>query len=214
MPADSSGYYGCYCLLDLDSGDSHINFDGNMLAVGGELDWTPELHVTLRGKEVPRVVLGRGSQAFGFIPDDVFRHVKILLEEGWGCRAFSALSIFNKLEDSYSAEVAIICYAPDHEAELSKFAQLMQKRIAKGEHPAVKLSPKELERVLAAGGAWADTKEAPKPKLGKMEALYKTKQTSTERAALAAVEGNKGCYIGLIACAVVLIAAIWFFFFR
>lgn len=214
MSADTKGYYATYCILDNTSGDSGVTVDGNMAAIGGELDWTPQLHVTLKGKEVPRVVLSRGKNALGFIPQDVFKQVRKCLDEGWTCRAFTSLSIFNKLEDRYLIEAAIICYAPEHARELGKFTDLIAVRIAKGDHPGVALSEKELAHVLEAGGAWADTKPAKLPTLQKGSALYKTRQTVTERLANAAAGGNKGCYVAVVAVVVVIIAVVWLLFFR
>lgn len=208
MAAETSGYYGCYCILDHTSGDSGINVDGNMVSVGRELEWTPELHVTMRGKEVPRVVLGIGNKALGFIPPNVFKHVKECLDEGWTCRAYASLSIFNKLEDRYLVEVAIICYDDAHKAAFDAFCPAVAARIAAGEHPAVALSPKDLARVVESGGSWCGTPKAELPSLKKGSAYYKTKQTTAERVALAAASGNKGCYIGLIIVAAVIIAVV------
>ncbi len=214
MSTDKNFYYGTYCILDKTSGDSGVNVDGNMAAIGGELDWTPQLHVTLRGKEVPRVVLSRGENALGFLPENVFKQVKKCLDAGWTCRAFSSLVIFDKLKDSYLIEVAVICYADEHATEFARFAELIAARIAKGEHPGVALSEKEVAHVLEAQGAWADTKPAKLPALKKGSALYKTKQTMTERIANAAASKNKGCYIAVVAVLVVIIAAVLLLVFR
>lgn len=214
MSTDNNLYYGTYCILDKTSGDSGVTVDGNMAAIGGELDWTPQLHVTLRGKEVPRVVLSRGKNALGFLPEPVFKQVKKCLDANWTCRAFASLVIFDKLKDSYLVEAAVICYAPEHETEFARFAELMAARIAKGEHPGVALSEKEIAHVLEAQGAWAGTKPAKLPELKKGSALYKTKQTMTERFANAAANKNKGCYLAVFAVLVVIIAAVWLLFFR
>lgn len=208
MATRDSLYYGTYCMLEDTSGDTHVHVDGNMVVIGTELDWTSEVHVTERGKEVPRIILSRGENAIGFLPNEMRKRVQKLLDAGWTCRAFSSASIFYKLEDRYLTEVAIICYAPEHAREFDAMCSLMAKRLAKGEHPAVALSEKETAHVLSEKGQWADTKQAELPKLMKGAAYYKTKQTATERMALSAASGNKGCYVAVVACLVVIIAIV------
>ena len=214
MGSGSDIYYGAYCILDNKSGDSGVVVDGNMAVIGAELDWTPQLHVTLRGKEVPRVVLSRGDKALGFIPEQQFKRVKACLDAGWTCRAFTSLVIFDKLADRYLIEVALICYREEDEKTFSTFCDLVGDRIAKGEHPSVALSEKELSRVLESKGTWAQMKPAKLPEIKKGAALYKTKRTVTERAALAAAGKNKGCYIALVVVLVVIIAAVLLLLFK
>ena len=205
---ETSGYFGTYCTLEHTSGDSEIRADGNMVVIGTQLDWTHEVHVTHRGKEVPRLILSRGQNAYGFIPAALYKRVQQLRLAGWTCRAYAATSIFYKLEDRYLTEVALICYAPEHAGELDAFSELIAQRIAKGEHPGVALSEKELAHVLEEGGTWADVKTTSRPQLKKGAAYYKTRQTATERMALAAASGNKGCYVGAAALLVGIIAAV------
>lgn len=208
MAASDNGYFGTYCMLENTSGSSAVQVDGNMVVIGTPLEFTREVHVTDRGKEVPRIVLSRGQNALGFLPANVYKRVAKLMDAGWTCRAYPSLSIFDKLHESYSTEVALICSAPGEDATFDAFAQLMAARIAKGEHPAVALSDKELARVREAGGQWVQTKRTPLPEVKKGTAYFKTKQTTTERLALAAASGNKGCYVALVAVVLVIIAAI------
>ena len=213
--ADNSIYYACYCQLEHTSGDSYIRVDGNTLVIGAELTFTQQVHVTEKGKEVPRIVLSRGDQAMGFLPDKTYKQVMKLLDKGWICRAFVSLAVFNKNEDRYWGEVALICYDKKNEDVFNFFTDLIVKRISKGEHPVIDLSPKEVEHVIEAKGQWASTGEVKLPKLNKGSAYYKTKRTMTENMAYAAAEGNKGCYIGLfIVVFIIIFSIIWFLFLR
>lgn len=88
-------------------------------------------------------------------------------------------------------------------------------RIAKGDHPAIALSSKELEHVIESGGQWADVKSQQLPKLEKGVAYFKTKRTMTENLAYAAAAGNKGCYVGLfVVLFVIIFLIVSFFIFR
>lgn len=213
--AEDSIYYAAYCQLEHTNGDSIINVDGNTLVIGAELTFTPQVHVTKKGKEVPRIVLGRGDQAMGFLPEKTYKHITKLLDAGWICRAFVSLAVFNKNEDRYWGEVALICYDKEHEDVFAPFVDLMVKRICKGEHPRVDLTPKEIEHIIEAKGQWAQTEELKRPKLSKGSAYYKTKRTMTENMAYAAAEGNKGCYAGLfVVVFAVIFSIVWFLFLR
>ena len=215
MPKNDIAYYATYCKLDDTSGDSGIIVDGNMMSVGTELELTPQLHVTERGKEIPRVVLGKGKRAAGFIPDNVFKaHVKDALDNGWTVRAVVAAVAYNRLEDKYWGEVAIFCYDDSHKDAFDAFVRSISKRIAQGEHPAVALSAKELERVVESGGKWCGTQKVQLEVLPKGSVWYKTKQTMTEKAAFSAASGNKGCYLGFIAVVVVALLLVYFLFIR
>ena len=206
--ATNDTYQAMYCRLEDKSGDSFIKGDGNTLSVGAELELTPQLHVTHRGKEVPRVVLGRGNQAAGFVPDSAFKQLKRALEADWVCRAFVSAVAFDKVTDSYWSEVALIMYAPEQKEVFDPFVDALANRIAAGDHPAVNLSDKDLARVIETHGEWCETKNIQLPDLPKSQAWYKTRRTATERAASAAAGGKKGCYVGLAAAVVVVIAIV------
>ena len=205
-------YYATYCRLDEASGDSCVVINPNAVTIAAELTVTKEIHVTHRGKEVPRILLSHGKEAMGFLPDRVYRQVDKLLEEGWTCRAFASAVIFDKPHEAYWVEVAVICYRSEDASIFEPFVSAIAKRMAKGEHPAIALSSKELEHVIESAGQWSDVKSQQLPKLEKGMAYYKTKRMMTENLAYAAAEGNKGCYVGLFVVLFIIIFCIVSFF--
>lgn len=213
--SESDFYYATYCQLDTQNGDSTVFVDGNAVVVGSELSLTEQTHVTNRGKEVQRIVLSRGDQALGFLPDNVYKQVSRRLGEGWECKAYASAVAFNKPSESYWVEAAIFCFRPQDAETFERFISTIEKRIAKGEHPAIALSAKDLARVMETKGEWAQTASQKLPKLEKGTAYYKTKQTMTEGMALAAANGNKGCYVGLyLVVFCIIFSIVWFFFLR
>lgn len=213
--ADFETYYATYCRLDTQSGSSQVLVDGNIVVVGSELSYTAQTHVTDRGKEVERIVLSRGDQALGFLPEDVFKQVKRRLDAGFVLRAFASAAAFVKRDDSYWAEAAIFCYDPAEAAAFDRFIASTVKRIAKGDHPQIDLSAKEIQHVVESQGDWSKNPSQKLPKLSRGSAYYKTRRTMTESLALAAADGNKGCYVGLFAVVFCIIFSIvWFIFLR
>ena len=213
--SDPETYFATYCRLDEASGDSCVVVNANAVTIAAELTVTKQIHVTKRGKEVPRILLSRGKEAMGFLPDKVFKQVDHLLEEGWICRAFASAVIFDKPNETYWVEVAIICYRPEDATIFDPFVITIARRMAKGDHPAIALSAKELEHVIESDGQWADVKSQQLPKLDKGMAYYKTKRMMTENLAYAAAEGNKGCYVGLfIVLFLIIFCIVSFFIFR
>lgn len=213
--SESEIYYATYCKLDTHSGDTMVMVDGNAVVIGSELSFTEQTHVTNRGKEVERIVLSRGDQALGFLPDNVYKQVVKRREEGWECKAFASAVAFNKPSESYWVEAAIFCFRPQDAATFERFISSIEKRIAKGEHPSIALSSKDLSRVVESQGEWAQTASQKLPKLEKGTAYYKTKRTMTETMALAAANGNKGCYVGLyVVVFCIIFSIVWFFFLR
>lgn len=211
--SESEIYYATYCRLDEASGDSCVIINGNAVVIGSELTLTRKLNVTDRGKEVPSIVLSRGDLALGFLPDKVFRQVDKLLDEGWVCRAFPSAVIFDKTRDIYRVEVAVICYREKDAPAFEPFIENLTKRMAKGDHPVIALSPKEIDHVIESKGQWADVKTRKLPKLDKGTAYYKTRRTTTENMAYAAAAGNKGCYVGLFIVVFLIIFSIVSFIF-
>lgn len=213
--SESEGYYATYCRLDTENGGTRAIVDGNVVIVGSELSCLEEVHVTDRGKEVERTVLSRGDQALGFLPANVQKRVHKLLEQGWICRAFASAVVFDKRDESYWVEAAVICF-PAADADIfTPFVNALARSIAKGDHPDVTLSPKEFDQVIESKGMWADYRSQKLPKLEKGTAYYKTKQTMTERMAYAAADGNKGCYVGMfVVTFCIIFSIIWFFFLR
>ena len=178
-------------------------------------DSIKEIHVTEKGKEVPRILLSRGDVAMGFLPDKVFNRVSKLLDEGWICRAFASAVIIDKISDVTQVEVAVICYQPDVAAAVDSFIDTLVKHMAKGERPVIDLSPKEVEHLVENAGQSTEIKLQKLPKLEKGRAYYKTRRTMTENMAYAAAEGNKGCYVGLfIVVFLVIFSIVSFFFLR
>lgn len=212
MP-ESEIYYATYCRLDETSGDSCVIVNPNAVVVAAELTMAKQVHVTERGKEVPRILLSRGDVAMGFLPDKVFGRVDKFLDEGWTCRAFATAAIVDKLRDANYVEVAVICYRPEYASSFEPFVEAMLKRMSKGDRPAIALSPKEAEHVVESDGQWADVKSQKLPKLEKGVAYYKTRRMMTESMAYAAAEGNKGCYVGLFIVVFLIIFSIVSFFF-
>lgn len=92
MP-ESENYYATYCRLEEASGDSCVVLNANAVIIAAELTVTKQVHVTKRGKEVPRILLSRGKEAMGFLPDKVFKQVDGLLDDGWTCRALDRKSV-------------------------------------------------------------------------------------------------------------------------
>ena len=208
-------YYATYCDLDIENGGSMVKVDGNVVVVGSELTLVREDHVNERGKESERIVLGRGDQAMGFLPENVFRHVAPLMDKGWTCRAFAAADVFDKRIDAHHVLAAVICYAPADAAAFGPFVDKIAHSIAKGEYPVIDLSAKAAAHIVDDGGASATVQPQKLPKLPKGTAYYKTKCTATERLVLAAADGNKGCYAGLaIVTFVIIFAIVWFLFLR
>ena len=213
--ANEEKYFAAYCRLESESGGTHITLEGNALVIGEELDLIDQLHVTQRGKEISRIMLRDERQATGFLPDGLYKKVAKLLDAGWVCRAFVSAVAYDKSCEAYWSEAAVICYTKDDESIFAPFVTAIAKRIAQGEHPAMALSADELSRVIESKGSWADTAPCALPKLGKDSAYFKTKRTLPENLAYAAAEGNKGCYVGTAAVALVIVFAIvWFLFLR
>lgn len=208
-------YYATYCRLDEASGDSYVIVNPNAVVIAAELTVTKEIHVTEKGKEVPRILLSRGGVAMGFLPDKVFNRVSKLLDEGWICRAFASAVIIDKISDVTQVEVAVICYQPDVAAAGDSFIDTLVKHMAKGERPVIDLSPKEVEHLVENAGQSNEIKLQKLPKLEKGRAYYKTRRTMTENMAYAAAEGNKGCYVGLfIVVFLVIFSIVSFIFLR
>ncbi len=135
--------------------------------------------------------------------------------DGWTCRAFASAVVIDKIRNTNWVEVAIVCYPSKDAPVFEPFVASIADRIAKGDHPAIALSSKELEHVIESGGQWADVKSQQLPKLEKGVAYFKTKRTMTENLAYAAAAGNKGCYVGLfVVLFVIIFLIVSFFIFR
>lgn len=213
--SETETYYATYCRLETTSGDSEIIVDGNTVVIGAELNMLEQVHVTERGKEVERSVLSRGDYAFGFLPSNVYKQVHKLLEAGWMCRAFASAVAFDKRDDTYWVEAAVICYRPQDAEIFEPLVKALANSIAKGDHPDVTLTPKELGLLIESKGMWANYKPQKLPKLDKGVAYYKTKRTMTEKMAYAGAEGNKGCYVGMfLVTFCIIFSIVWLLFLR
>ena len=211
MPDNNERYYGTYCKLENRNDTTEIKLDGNSVFVGNPAQLHVETHVTEAGKEKPRVIVARDEKmAIGFLPTGVAKRVIALSKKGWLVHAFPALVVFDKLNDSYWCEVALVAYPPEERAAFDPFVERLKERIAKGDHPEVALSDKQLDRVIETAGEWCDMPAAPLPSISKGSALYKTHRTQTESLAKTASNHGKGCMVAVVAVLVVVVLVILF----
>ena len=209
--ASAAKYFGTYTDLRHTDDTTEVKLDGNYCAIGRETDFVAEMRVTSRGKERPRVtVAATPKMAAGFLEPQLAAQVLSMEEDGWDVHICPSLVVFDKPKDRYICEVAIVAYPAAQRAAFEPFTIRLFERIAKGEHPQVKLSAKQLAHVEDSGGAWCKTESAPRPKLPKACAVYKDRMTKTERMATQAVKRPRGCYIAL-AVGVVLVALLVFY---
>jgi polyribonucleotide nucleotidyltransferase len=109
-----------------------------------------------------------------------------------------------------AAEVGVIAFAPEHAEAMRTYTAGLFERVARGEHPSMRLEPEELAQVLATNGAWNDVKATKPPtfKKGSGSVAYQKQRTFAQYLRDAALEGRMGCKIGTVAFYVVLAALI------
>lgn len=216
MAHEDERYYGAFCKLDKIDDDDVMTPDQNAIRIGLPLEVVHELHVTHRGKEYDRVyVHDAAGRNAGFLPKQVAKRYIELKAAGWTCHVIPTLIVYSKADEGYWAEVAIMCYSPDVAHAFDPFCQAVCKRIASGDHVEVRLDAQQVQRIVDSAGEWSAVPNAPLPHIDKNSAVYKSKQSGSEKLAQTAIEHTTGCYIVLIAVTVVVVALIaWFFFLR
>ena len=216
MGETAARYFGPFCKLVKEDDGDVMTPDQNAVRIGVPMKIVHEVHVTQRGKEYDRVYVNDSTgRPAGFLSKQLTKQVVSLFDQGWLCHAVPTLVVYDKKEGGYWAEVALICYPAEYKSEFDAYVKTFCKKVAAGNHPVVSLSEEQIDQVLESGGTWSDIPNAPLPHINKDSAVYKSKQTSTEKLANTAIEHTTGCYIVLIAATVLVVAlAVWFFFLR
>lgn len=216
MAQQSERYYGAFCKLVKEDDGDVMTPDQNAIRIGTPLSVTHEVHVTKRGKEYDRVfVTDPVGHDAGFLPKQVANRLVELFDQGWLCHVIPTLVVYSKKDEGYWAEVAIVCYPKELQQPFDAFLTAVCHKIASGNHTDVRLSDEQVDMILSSNGSWSDVANAPLPHIDKESAIYKSKQTGTERLTTTAIEHTTGCYIVLIAATVLVVAfAVWFFFLR
>mgnify|MGYP007102001056 CR=1 FL=1 len=216
MPANSKTYYATICRLLNAEDTTRIELEPNSIMLGTPFELTQEHRVNARGKEYERVIVHDSTRRVaGFLPKDVTNRVIRLFDEGWLCHVVPMLIGYSKKDKAYWVEASVVCYPPEHKQELDTFFSAFCRKVAAGEHPDPRLTDKQLELVLESGGTWCEVDIAPRPKLDRDNAIYKSRQTNTEKLAQTAIAHTTGCYI-VLAVVTLLVAAfvVWLLFLR
>ncbi|MDR3052296.1 MAG: hypothetical protein LBU48_00340 [Coriobacteriales bacterium] len=154
------------------------------------------------------------AQLEGKPAEKIRRH----LLNGWSVNVMLSLIIYTHEGNSFTGELACICFDPALGLPLESFVKNITYRISKGTHPGLKLMQEQLIKVLESNGAWYLTKDVPLPERKKGSIIYKRRKTWSEHLTSAAIQGNIGCKIvstmAWIAIAAGILLAIWWFLLR
>lgn len=132
---------------------------------------------------------------------------------GMVCRAFVSAVLYTEERNGFHAEFAVICHPADESAIWEPYCVTAAKAIARGEHPDIKLSPKEITRVVQSGGEWFPVDEMERAKLPKGTVYFKKRRSVADSLVNLAVSGNRGCRVAgilfWIALALLVIFLVW-----
>jgi hypothetical protein len=165
-----------------------------------------------KGKPSVRVESMRGYSLGTFDSSTSYKLTRAH-ESGLVCRAYVSAVIFAEEHQGFWGEYAIICYPVEEQDIWNIFCDNAAQAIARGDHPDIKLTDKEIARVRNNNGAWSDFESMQYAKLPKGAVYFKKKRSVADSLVNNAVTGNKGCKVAgilfWIAVALVIVIVIW-----
>lgn len=144
---------------------------------------------------------GYALGAFGAADSATIRQAH---DKGMTCRAFVSAVLYTEEKNGFHAEFAVICYPKGEQAIWEPYCATAAKAFARGDHPDIKLSPKEITRVVQSGGEWFPAGEMERAKLPKGTVYFKKRRSVADSLVNQAVAGNKGCKVAGILFWIVL----------
>lgn len=205
--ANESGYYGVYeRLAQVGEAESEA-LRSSGAQIGALL--TVELSTNEKGDPLATVSSERAGR-LGSLSPQVASHLHLLAGRGWEFVCTLSYIWFESSSGMLAAEVGVIAFAPEHAEAMRTYTAGLFERVARGEHPSMRLEPEELAQVLATNGTWNDVKATKPPtfKKGSGSVAYQKQRTFAQYLRDAALEGRMGCKIGTVAFYVVLAALI------
>ena len=171
----------------------------------------------VKKKTTPTLVYVESARGYslGAFDASASHRIRKAADAGLVCRAFVSAVIYAENNGLFWAEYAIICYPADNSDIWNTFCSNASRLIAKGEHPGIKLSDKEIHRIVESNGTWFDVGSMERAKLPKGVVYFKKRRSTADNLVDKAVGGKKGCKVAAtifwIVLAIVVIALIWAF---
>jgi len=166
------------------------------------------------GKPVVRVESMRGYSLGTFDSDTSYKLTRAH-DNGMVCRAFVSAVVFAEERARFWGEFALICYPASEATTWETFCDNVARGIAKGDHPDIKLTDKQVHKVRESNGTWNDLRTMKYAKLPKGAVYFKKKRSVADSLVNQAVGGNRGCraaaIVFWIVVALVVVGLVWTF---
>jgi hypothetical protein len=116
-----------------------------------------------------------------------------------------------------TAEVAACAWKQEVDAAFAPYFKNQRFRMAGGEHPRLRLSQQEFDKVRASGGTWYLTKQQARPKLATGTVYFRRKSAAVDKVAKSATKHKVlwtfiACLFWLLVIAAIAFFVWWFFF--
>lgn len=226
-------YFGAYAQADIVSQEDSKHLSSNESVIGSEVmlnldpadattadatptEDTPDASSPDSGYALVSISSKRGY-SLGSFDEDTSKQLLQAHKSGMVCRAFLSAVIYSDSRGAFWGEYAIFCYPAEQKEIWERFCNKAMELISKGDHPNIKLTDKEIARVVSSNGEWADMREMQFANLEKGALYFKKKRSVSDSLVESAVSGNKGCrasaYIFYVVLALIIGAIIMHFFF-
>lgn len=155
----------------------------------------------------------RRGYSLGAFGAGISSRIRQAHDSGLICRAFVSAVIYAESAGNFWAEYAVICYPETEKSAWERFCDNASECIAKGNHPDIKLTDKQIAHVLDSDGSWFDLGSMEYAKLPKGAVYFKKRRSAADSMVDKAVSGKKGCKVAAtifwIALALVVIFLVW-----
>lgn len=186
-------YFGTYRLFETVSKKEGAALAGPDNLVGDV--YTVSFEMTKEGR-VAWLVNRFGSKV-GFFDAAFSRTLSLIQAKGWIIKPIlSFVAYTDQPEPSrFWGEMAVICFAPQHEKAFSVFVETIARRLADGLRPAIEIGDQGVAKVLESEGTWTPTQYCPLPEKALGTAIIKKSRSAKENLIEQGRKGNKGCYV-------------------
>ena len=209
-------YLGDYITIDDVTKEESERLASNECMVGAPVTLKPH------GDDGIYEVMDSAGNSIGRIKPKNRLAIKNAFENEWTCHCWLSLVYYVEADKLFHAEIVyqfhkVKASQTTDEAALCSYEEGISEMLASGKRPVVKLTGNQYDEIVEGGGAFRPTEEEPLPfstKRGSGVAVFKRKRSVSDKMALAALNHNPGCRIGMIAAILVVIIVVAVFVWR
>lgn len=155
-------------------------------------------------------LVNRFDDRIGYLNGVGAYQARLQMARGWTVTALLSFVAYSEKPEPghYWGEVALICYDPQYEKQMSTFLEALAKAMGDGIRPKIDFGEDAFDQLIDSDGTWFPADRVKIPHMEKGTAVVKDHRTPNDRLVEESRKGKPGCYVASWAFLLAIVALI------